>query len=363
MVRVEVLEGNRLVRLHVNSDARYKAFNSILQLEFTGRNTNAIILDENEVVQEALRHIDSSVSFRQVRVGEILEALPPREFKENEKDLGDIPSFLHVEYEKRKVKRLEGVKSAKRLQLDKKIQKLQNHLDRLENKEDLEKEAQRLNDDATLILSHLHEIKGYAKEANVVDFEGNKRVIKLPQNSRTPQEAANILFSKSKKLKQKSKSLHIERENLNAKIDFQKHLDEAIIKAKSIEETQILLPRQTKQQRREKENSSYESFFIEGYKIMVGKSEKGNIVLLKEAKKSDIWLHLKDIASSHVIIRTDKQNVPQNVIEFAAKLCVIFSKVQKGSFFVDYTQRRNVKMNEGAHVNYVDYKTLKVFKE
>ena len=74
--KIFVLEGNRIVRFAIKHKSSYKSQKYILQLEFTGRNTNAIILDEKESVIEALRHIDKSVSFRQVRVGDILIPLP-----------------------------------------------------------------------------------------------------------------------------------------------------------------------------------------------------------------------------------------------------------------------------------------------
>ena len=96
---------------------------------------------------------------------------------------------------------------------------------------------------------------------------------------------------------------------------------------------------------------------------MVGKNEKGNTALLQSAKKSDMWLHVKDMPSSHVIVRTDKLSVPEHVLMFAAKLCVAFSNIQPGAYLVDYTPRRNVKMIQGAFVNYVNYNTLKVSKE
>mgnify|MGYP001454594549 CR=1 FL=1 len=359
----EVMKGNRILRISVNSDISYKAVPSVLQLEFTGRNTNGIILDEAGIVQEALRHIDASVSFRQVRVGELLDPLPMREFEENKINLGDIPSYLRRAYELRKAKRLDAIKAQKQLHLHKKIERLQRYYESLEDEVSLEEKASHFGEEASLVLANLHVIKGYAKKTVVWDFEGNEREIILPEGARTPQEAANMLFSKAKKLRQKAKSLHIERENLTTKLSFWKRLAEAIQESKSEEETHILLPRQSKQQRSERENASYESFFIEGFKIMVGKSEKGNIELLKSAKKSDIWFHLKDRASSHVIIRTDKQNVPESVLEFAGKLCVTFSVTQKGGYLVDYTPRRNVKMNEGAHVTYVEYQTVKIFKE
>jgi predicted ribosome quality control (RQC) complex YloA/Tae2 family protein len=96
---------------------------------------------------------------------------------------------------------------------------------------------------------------------------------------------------------------------------------------------------------------------------MLGKNEKGNIALLKEAKKSDIWLHIKEMPSAHVIIRTEKQNIPEAVLLFAAKVCVNFSVSQKGGYLVDYTPRKNVKPFDGANVAYEVYQTLKIYKE
>ncbi|MDD2448250.1 MAG: hypothetical protein PHG10_01160, partial [Sulfurimonas sp.] len=56
----------------------------------------------------------------------------------------------------------------------------------------------------------------------------------------------------------------------------------------------------------------------------------------------------------------DKQNIPQNIIEEAAKLCVEFSTVQKDKFLVDYTPRREVTIQSGANVLYNKYKTIEV---
>ena len=134
--------------------------------------------------------------------------------------------------------------------------------------------------------------------------------------------------------------------------------------AKSIDELQLYLPKQPKNVKKEKKvDANTETFFVEGYKIMLGKNERGNIALLKSAKMRDIWMHLKDMPSTHVIIRNEKKSPPFAVLEFAAKLCVQFSAVQPGSYMVDFTQRRNVKMRDGANVNYVNYDTIKVVKE
>ncbi len=55
-------------------------------------------------------------------------------------------------------------------------------------------------------------------------------------------------------------------------------------------------------------------------------------------------MHIRDIPGSHVVIRTDKQNLPDSVLESAAKLCVDFSTKNSANYEVDYTKRKFVKL-------------------
>ena len=68
----------------------------------------------------------------------------------------------------------------------------------------------------------------------------------------------------------------------------------------------------------------------------------------------------KDQPSTHVLITTDKQNLPLNVIQSAARLCVDFTTTAKDKFLVDYTPRREVTIQHGANVLYNKYKTIEV---
>ena len=94
--------------------------------------------------------------------------------------------------------------------------------------------------------------------------------------------------------------------------------------------------------------------------MQLGKNEKGNVALLKNARAKDIWLHLKDQPSCHVIITTDKQNLPENIIKSAARLCVDFTKTSQDKYLVDYTPRREVTIQHGANVLYNKYKTIEI---
>jgi predicted ribosome quality control (RQC) complex YloA/Tae2 family protein len=362
--KVEVQDGNKIFSIIVQSASKYKHQIAKLQFEFTGRNTNIVILDENNIILEALRHIDINTSFRQVRVGVELLELPPKEFEDKPFEIEDIDSFLIHEYTRREHSQLDAIKKQKTTALVKKRKKLEKILQGLENEEKLLSEASKLEYDANLILSNIHNLKNYQKEVTLKDYERNDRVITIPKQANTPAVAANLLFSQSKKKKQKARNSHIERDNLQGKIDFLDKLANSVEGSKSVDEVNLYLPKQPKKQKsRLKVDTNIESFFIEGIKISLGKNEKGNITLLKDAKMGDIWMHLKDMPSTHVIIRTDKKSVPDSVLEFGAKLCVQFSVVSSGSYLVDYTYRRNVKMRDGANVNYVEYKTLKALKE
>jgi len=347
------------LRLHVSSNSSYKAQSTVLQFEFTGRNTNAIILDEEEVILEALRHIDSSVSHRSIKVGEVLEELEPREFQEKPSSVGDdVDVYLQDAYTKRSLVRLNSIKNQKLIALQKKIDKLQKVFDRLDDEEVLLEKSERYRLWGTLVLSNIHKVKAYEQIIKLDDFEGNEVQIVLPKEARSASEAGNILFESSKKLKRKAKSLYKERDNLTQKIEFLQKMQRVLEKCSDESEINILMPKQKKAKKGKREYKSYESFFLEGFKVMLGKNEKGNAELLKEAKKRDIWFHIKNLPSSHVIIKTDKVNVPQSVLDFAAKICVEFSTSKKGTYLVDYTQRRNVKVVSGASVTYVDYKTM-----
>ena len=82
--------------------------------------------------------------------------------------------------------------------------------------------------------------------------------------------------------------------------------------------------------------------------------------VLKNAKAKDIWLHLKEQPSCHVIITTDKQSLPEKIIKSAARLCVDFTTTSQDKYLVDYTPRREVTIQSGANVLYNKYKTVEI---
>jgi len=123
LLKVEVLNGDRVLRFELAPKSSYKDKTIYFQLEFTGKNTNAILIDENEIVIEALRHIDAESSFRIVRPGTRLLAIPSNERTEEEGEIGDIDGWLKERYRQIQQKSLFVLKKQKLEQTDKKLVK------------------------------------------------------------------------------------------------------------------------------------------------------------------------------------------------------------------------------------------------
>ncbi len=354
---IQLYNDDKVINIKVNSSSSYKKLTTILQLEFTGKHTNIIILDENRVVLEALRHIDEFASSRVVKVGVKLDEISKTNIVFKEEKVDDIEKTLYKIYEDLEKRDLENYRKQKISQVSKKLKKIEKLVSTLPLKENLEKESEQLYTNGNLILNNLYNIKPYQKSLVTYDFSGNEVEIVL-DNKIPASKYANELFKKAKRLKQKAINIKIEKGNLEEKISFLKRMVLNLEKAISIDEIEFLYPKKQKNQTKTKKSQNYESFFFEGYKIMLGTSERENIYLLQKAKASDFWFHLKDRPSSHLIVQNTKKTLPENVIIKAAQICAQFSTDFSGTYEVDYTQRRNVKIQNGANVLYNPYTTI-----
>ena len=359
ILSVELLNGDKILRFKTSVASAYKEEITYLQIEFTGKYTNIIILDEANLVLEALRHVDLFSSFREVRVGQKLLDVPNAPFVAKEYPLDDVESFLYENYEKEQEQKLDSLKKQKISFLEKKLRKLEKLFNSLDDEQRLQEEASLAEHHGNLILSNMHSIKPYTTIIELNDYDGEAVSIKLAKPYSSVAQMSNALFSKSKKAKQRAKHLHIEKDSLGSKIEHLKLFINTVNAAEDISKITLLFPKRV-QNKKVKINDSIEVFLIEGYKVQLGKNEKGNIELLQNAKAKDVWIHLKDQPSTHVLITTDKQNLPMNVIQSAAKLCVNFTTTAKDKFLVDYTPRREVTIQHGANVLYNKYKTIEV---
>jgi len=368
LIDIEILGGDRVMRLTLSPKSSYKNKIIYLQFEFTGKNTNAILIDESGVIIEALRHIDADSSFRVIRPGIELLDIPPHDRVADSSDIDhtididSVDNYLEDIYLKIETKRLQELKKQKLATISKKSQKLTKLLSNLPDQERLSELEREYKIYANLILANLYQIKPYDKRLETYDFDGDPITINLPKDIKV-NRMSDYYFNLSKRAKNKAVNIHIERENLESKKLFYDNIYHSIKQAKTPYELELLVPKRAKSQRKKERLKDGELFWIEDYKVFVGRNSNENQKLLEMAKSNDLWMHIRDMRSSHVIIRTDKQNLPSSVIEAAAKLCVDFSTKNAGEYEVDYTKRKFVKVQEGSSVLYNKYETIRVRKE
>jgi len=104
-----------------------------------------------------------------------------------------------------------------------------------------------------------------------------------------------------------------------------------------------------------------------GFIIKVGRDAKSNDHLtFNVADKEDIWMHVKGVPGSHVVIRVMDKLPTEHVIRFAAELAKKGSKAKnEDSVTVVYCQSRFVKkepgMNDGqVKVDYINAYEIQV---
>ena len=103
----------------------------------------------------------------------------------------------------------------------------------------------------------------------------------------------------------------------------------------------------------------------DGFPLLVGRNNRQNDQLtLKQAARSDIWLHTQNIPGSHVILVTEGAEPSETAIREAAMLAAYHSHARESAQVpVDFTQVRHVKKPAGAKpgmVIFTDQQTLYV---
>ncbi len=220
-----------------------------------------------------------------------------------------------------------------------------------------------------LLTAHMHELKHHQTEIEVENYykPGERIAIPLDVN-KTPSENAQAYYHKYRKAKNAVQVVQEQIKKTNEDIDYFELLitqmesatiDDVAEIREELEEEGYL-----KQKRRKVNNKpnkpkpeTYES--SEGIPILVGKNNKQNEFLtMRLARKSDTWLHAKDIPGSHVVIRGDEFG--DETLHEAAIIAAYFSKAKHSSNVpIDYTIVRHVKKPSGSKPGYVTYSNQK----
>ncbi|MEX1307855.1 MAG: NFACT RNA binding domain-containing protein [Eubacteriales bacterium] len=233
------------------------------------------------------------------------------------------------------------------------------------------KKAEKFMRYGDLIMANIYLLKRGMDKATVTDYETGETV-DIPLDKKfTPAVNAQKYFKRYNKMK-KSAELNAEYiittqteidflESVTASIETCETEEElAEVRYELIKAGYISEKPGTKREKPTQKASKPHAFVSsDGYEIFVGKNNRQNDMLtLKTAEADDLWLHTQKIPGSHVIVKTNGEELPDKTIEEAASLAAYFSKAKSSSKVpVDYTPRKYIKKPNGAKPGYVIYET------
>jgi predicted ribosome quality control (RQC) complex YloA/Tae2 family protein len=199
-----------------------------------------------------------------------------------------------------------------------------------------------------IIMANLHQIPKNATQVILEDFYSNAPItIKIPVNN-TPQKLAENYYRKSKNQALETNMLITNIEKKEADLTRLKMQLQDIDRIDNYKELQKYADANIKtvSDNIELISNPYFEHFIEGFRVLVGKNAKGNDELLRSyTSKNDLWLHARNSAGSHVIIKEIKSKpFTQIIIEKAAQLAAFYSKSKNDTLCpVIYTPRKYVR--------------------
>jgi predicted ribosome quality control (RQC) complex YloA/Tae2 family protein len=207
------------------------------------------------------------------------------------------------------------------------------------------------------------------KELLAENYYDNNKIIKVPLDPTiSPMDNAKKYFDKYGKLKRTSEALTELIKETKAEIDhlesIQNSLDIALsaddlvqIRQELAEYGFIKKNRSAKKEKIKSKPFHYRS--TDGYDIYVGKNNYQNDELtFKVATGNDWWFHAKGIPGSHVIVKSNNEELPDRVFVEAGKLAGFYSKGRDNEKIeIDYLQKKNVKKPNGSAPGFVVYYT------
>lgn len=220
-----------------------------------------------------------------------------------------------------------------------------------------------------LILSNLYNLKARTDKAEVFDYSTNENIIIPLDIKLSPQDNAQKYFKKYNKQKKTAEAVKGQLEEQNSLIDYLETIIESLRQCQNVDElgeiaqemrASGLIKDTVKSKKTLPVSSSPREFVIDGFSVLIGRNNIQNDRLVRSSRPEDIWLHTKDIHSSHTVIVTGKKVVPAEVIIQAAELTAHFSKAfMSQKVAVDYTLIKYVKKPPASALGRVIYTNQK----
>ena len=224
-----------------------------------------------------------------------------------------------------------------------------------------------------ILAANMHQIKYGMKKVTVFDFYNNQEVMINLDPLLSPNDNLNFYYNKYNKGKRTISALNSRFLDIQNEIKYFEEIkmfiekENDFIGIEEIENELNLSNNGNKIKNKIKLNKSKKrellSFNYKDFQIFVGRNNKENEeISFSKGQPNDIWMHIKDIPGSHVLILRNNQEVPDDVLLHAANLACEYSKAKEGDkVTVDYCERKfvkKIKNSKPGNVIYTNFHTL-----
>jgi len=220
-----------------------------------------------------------------------------------------------------------------------------------------------------LITANLYRMERGQRKVTCENYYDGNREITIPLDPLlTPQENAAKYFKRYAKAKTAEKYLKEQMEIAQRDVAYLESVLEEIAEAETEQDFNDIRSelkdagflRQKGREKRGLQRPAKPREFrtTAGLRVLVGRNNRQNDKLTRDADRRDIWFHTQKIHGSHLILCTGAGTPDQGSIVEAAKIAAWYSQAREsGNVPVDFTQVKNVKKPAGARPGMVIYTT------
>ncbi len=219
-----------------------------------------------------------------------------------------------------------------------------------------------------LINTYGYGLEPHAKHLECLNYYTNENIMIPLDNSKTPQENAQKYFDKYNKQKRTFEALTELIKETQDEVVYLESVSNALDIALSEDDlTQIkeeliqagYVRRKFTKQKAKITSKPFHYVSSDGYHMYVGKNNIQNEELTFHfANGNDWWFHAKGCPGSHVIVKTNGDELPDRTFEEAGKLAAYYSKNRGNEKVeIDYIEKKHVKKPSGGKPGFVVYYT------
>ncbi len=221
-----------------------------------------------------------------------------------------------------------------------------------------------------LLHTYGYQIPAGAKNAQVTNYyDGSEITIPL-DDTLSAMDNAKKYFDRYSKLKRTDEALQTQIRETKESLAHLQSIESSLNFAESEEDLDIIrdelaaygyLKAKSGRKKNKMQKKSRPLHYVDanGFHIYVGKNNYQNDELtFRFASGNDWWFHAKGIPGSHVIVRSENRELPDDTYETAAAVAAYYSNGRDSEKVdVDYLQKKNVKKPNSAVPGFVIYHT------